>query len=92
MDGPGVFVLHPWLAMLPSVGFGVLAARRRRVVGWVAAAAWLLYAAYEAAMSRRFLCSGECDIRVDLLLLYPALLLISLAAALLGRRRRRVDA
>jgi hypothetical protein len=39
---------------------------------------WLLYAAYETAMRQRWLCSGECNIRVDLLLLYPALLLVTL--------------
>jgi len=43
-------------------------------------------------MQRRWLCTGECDIRIDLLLLYPVLLLTSIAAvivALLGIFRRR---
>jgi len=43
-------------------------------------------------MHRRWLCSGECNIRVDLLLLYPLLILLSLAAAVLAVRsilRRR---
>ena len=31
-------------------------------------------------MKLRVLCSGECNIRVDLLVLYPALFLVSLAA------------
>jgi hypothetical protein len=31
-------------------------------------------------MKRRWLCSGECDIRIDLLLIYP-LLVIGLVAA-----------
>lgn len=42
-------------------------------------------------MARRLLCSGECNIRVDLLLLYPALLLLSLVAVVVGRRARRAD-
>jgi hypothetical protein len=92
MIGLGMFVLHPWLALLPSVGFAVLASRRRHVASWIAAAAWLLYAAYETAMARRILCSGECNIRIDLLVLYPALLLVSLVAGLLGRRGGRADA
>jgi hypothetical protein len=29
-------------------------------------------------MQLRWLCSGECNIRVDLLLIYPALALVSL--------------
>lgn len=63
--------------------------RRWRVL----AGAWALYAAYEALMYARVLCSGECNIRVDLLLIYPALVLstvwLALAAAqrALGRRR-----
>jgi hypothetical protein len=31
-------------------------------------------------MQRRWLCTGECNIRVDLLLLYPLLTLMSLVA------------
>ena len=41
MIGIDLLIAHPWLALLPSAGFGVLASRRRRVVAWVAAAAWL---------------------------------------------------
>ena len=45
----------------------------------VAGIVWLLYAPYEFLMYARVLCSGECNIRVDLLLLWPLLLGISLA-------------
>jgi hypothetical protein len=38
---------------------------------------WALYAGYETGMQQRWLCSGECNIRVDLLLIYPALLAAS---------------
>jgi len=54
----------------------------------VAAIAWLSYAAYEPAMARRILCSGECDIRVDLLLIYPLLIAVSLAAVVAAYRTR----
>jgi hypothetical protein len=40
-----------------------------------------LYAAYETGMQQRWLCTGECNIRVDLLLIYPILLLASAGAA-----------
>jgi hypothetical protein len=53
-----------------------------------AGALWLLYALYELGMKRRWLCSGECNIRVDLLLIYPALLL-GLVAAGIGLLRGR---
>lgn len=52
--------------------------RRRLVLG--AGLAWLAYTGYEFAMQQRWLCTGECNIRVDLLLLYPLLALLSLAA------------
>ncbi len=41
------------------------------------AMAWALYGGYESLMYSRVLCSGECNIRVDLLLIYPVLLLTS---------------
>jgi hypothetical protein len=67
------------------------ASRRRWVLG--AAAAWLLYGLYEYGMRLRWLCSGECNIRVDLLLLYPALLVVSGVALLSAAKRgRRGDA
>ena len=34
-----------------------------------------VYAVYEFFMFKRVLCSGECNIRVDLLLIYPVLLI-----------------
>jgi len=54
----------------------------------VAAIAWLVYAVYETAMARRIFCSGECNIRVDLLLIYPLLIVLSLAAVVAAFRRR----
>lgn len=39
-------------------------------------------------MQQRWLCSGECNIRVDLVLIYPLLLIIS-AAAVYGLPRGR---
>jgi len=88
-----VFIAQPWLALIPASLFMVLyrISERKLVAG--AASAWLLYAAYEYAMRRRWLCSGECNIRVVLLLLYPLLLLIPLvaggAAVLAIARRHR---
>ncbi|HEX7955190.1 MAG TPA: hypothetical protein VF523_19185 [Burkholderiales bacterium] len=42
---------------------------------------WMLYGVYEFLMQARVLCSGECNIRVDLLLIYPFLLVYTLATA-----------
>jgi hypothetical protein len=83
-----LFIEWPLLAIVPGVVFlGVYRASRRR---WAAAAgiAWLLYAAYEMGMRLRWLCTGECNIRVDLLLIYPLLAFLSVAAIVSALRRR----
>jgi hypothetical protein len=47
---------------------------------------WILYGIYEYLMQTRVLCSGECNIRVDLLMIYPILLVYTIASAFrLGR-------
>lgn len=84
-----VFVAAPWLALGPALLFGALYGWTRRRLTLVAAVAWLAYFLYEEAVRRRLLCSGECNIRVDLLLLYPGLLAVSMAAAVSALRRRR---
>jgi hypothetical protein len=87
-----IFVAQPLLALVPAAVFAALYwASRRRVVG-AAAILWLLYTLYEYAMHRRWLCSGECNIRVDLLVLCPILWLVSLVAliaAFIALTRRR---
>jgi hypothetical protein len=47
---------------------------------------WGAYAVYETLMFKRVLCTGECNIRVDLLLIYPALLGSTLWVALRATR------
>jgi hypothetical protein len=81
-----VLIGQPWLAAIPGAVFLWLgiAARRRLVL--TAAGAWLLYLPYEYGMKWRFLCSGECNIRVDLLVLYPALAILSILAAVSALR------
>jgi hypothetical protein len=76
-----VFIEWPLLAIVPAALFAFAYMRCRRPVVLVASLAWLAYCPYEYAMKLRILCSGECNIRVDLLLLYPLLLVLSIAAA-----------
>ena len=86
-----IFIQYPWIAAL--VGVSLLALGRwRRPWATVAGVVWLLYAAYETGMKQRWLCTGECNIRVDLLLVYPLLLgvtvvgVVSLLRAKTGQR------
>lgn len=83
-----LFIEWPLLAAVPGVAFLLMYWRsHRRVILW-AAVAWLLYAVYELGVRRRILCSGECNIRVDLLVIYPVLLVLSLIAVVSLARRR----
>ena len=85
----GVFVAWPWLAVLPAALFLALYFRSGRGFAATTAVIWLLYAVYEYGMRRRWLCSGECNIRVDLLLIYPILLVLSAAAIVSVRKARK---
>ena len=58
---------------------------------------WILYGIYEYLMQIRVLCSGECNIRVDLLLIYPILLVYTITSAIrigkaLWQQKKSVDA
>jgi hypothetical protein len=86
-----IFIEYPWLAVVVGVflaGVGQLRGRRTAIVVGVI---WVLYAAYETAMQQRWLCSGECNIRVDLLLIYPLLLASTVAGIVSLRRGRRTS-
>ena len=84
-----ILTAHPWMALLPGLAFAIAGVRCRSAPVRVAAVAWILYAGYEAGMSRRILCTGECNIRLDLIVIYPLLLLISVVAMLFVLLKRR---
>jgi hypothetical protein len=85
----GILVEYPILAA--AVGILLLGLGRRKHQ-WTAMAVGvisLLYAAYEAGMQQRWLCSGECNIRIDLLVIYPTLLISLVVAGVSLLRRQR---
>jgi hypothetical protein len=82
-------VASPFLALVPSAVLFLLAARARHRLVTAAAAAWLLYAGYEWLMLHRVLCSGDCNIRIDLLILHPALIGLTIIALIVGLMRSR---
>jgi formate hydrogenlyase subunit 3/multisubunit Na+/H+ antiporter MnhD subunit len=75
-----IFIEYPVLAAAIGVFLVGLGRRTRRRTASGVGIVWLLYAVYETGMQRRWLCSGECDIRIDLLVIYPVLV-IGLVAA-----------
>lgn len=77
------------MALIPAALFAAFARWSRQRLAWMAAGAWSVYTIYELLMKQRVLCSGECNIRVDLLLVYPVLALLSMVALVAGFARRR---
>ncbi len=81
---------HPVLALVPSLGFFVLALNTGRLTVAFAAIGWTLYAVYEEAMRLHFFCAPRgCNIRLDLVLIYPVLIALSIAGLVVGLRARR---
>lgn len=73
-----VLIGQPWLAFVAGLVLLVASRVAGSRTAMACAIPWLLYAAYEYAMKFRVLCSGECNIRIDLLVIYPALLVAAL--------------
>jgi hypothetical protein len=73
------FVRYPLAALVPALLSLIGWESVRRRAAFYAGLAWLLYTVYEVGMQRRWLCSGECNIRVDLIFVYAVLGLFSLA-------------
>ena len=84
-----IFTQYPWMAAVVGVLLIGLGRARARRTAMVVGVIWLLYAAYETAMRLRWLCSGECNIRVDLLLIYPLLLATTIVGVVSLLRARR---
>jgi hypothetical protein len=87
-----LFIAQPLLAALLGAAFLGLGWWSGSRAAGLAGALWLVYWGYETGMQQRWLCSGECNIRVDLLLIYPVLLVASLVglvgAGRAGARRQ----
>lgn len=85
----GIMIAYPWIALIPAALLAALFMWCRRRLVLVAAVLWMIYALMEYGNKLRLLCSGECNIRVDLLLIYPLLLLATLAAVIIAFAPRR---
>ena len=75
-----ILIEYPFLAAVIGVCLLVLGRRTRHRSAVGAGVVWLLYALYETGMQQRWLCSGECNIRIDLLVIYPVLLIAVVVA------------
>jgi hypothetical protein len=82
-----LFIGWPWIAGVVAAAFGGWYATRRHRALLAMALLWSTYCLYEYGMKLRILCSGECNIRVDLLLIWPLLAVASAVAAWRAMRR-----
>jgi hypothetical protein len=85
------FIQWPLAALIPAGVLGAGYFFRRRQLALITAILWVGYAIYESLMKARVLCSGECNIRVDLLLLSPLLWILTIVAVVQLCRRRPSD-
>lgn len=83
-----VFIANPIFAIVPVIIYFGLFAVSKKFSVLLASLLWLAYLSYEYAIKLRILCSGECNIRVDLLLIYPLLLVVSIVAIIAFARSR----
>ena len=74
------FIDTPSMALIPALVFLVSWFSRRDSMAAIAAFCWASYALLETLNKARITCSGECNIRIDLLMIYPGLILISVGA------------
>jgi hypothetical protein len=79
----------PWLALIPAALCFFLYRRTRVRVALFTCMTWSFYCVYEFLMKWRVLCTGECNIRVDLLLLAPVLYVLTIATLIAAYRKRR---
>ena len=87
----GAFIIFPLGALLIGVLYLRLFLKSRSKSCLIAGVLWSLYSLYEALMYLRILCTGECNIRIDLLLIYPLLLALSVIGSVQYYRKKRAQ-
>ncbi len=86
-----ILIEYPWLGLVPAVLFFWFYSLSKSLFILNTAISWLAYVPYEYGMKLRLLCTGECNIRVDLLLIYAVLAVASVGSLVvfaLNRRRQ----
>lgn len=84
-----VFILAPLAGLVPTIIFLTFYFKQKHGPILLVAIIWAAYTVYEFLMHARILCTGECNIRVDLLVIYPLILAVSIIAIVSIFRSRR---
>lgn len=74
----GIFIPHPFVALIPAIVLGILYFQSKSRLILTTAVLWALYVVYEELHLLRIVCSGECNIRIDLLVIYPVFIITTL--------------
>lgn len=82
----GLFIPYPYVALIPAIILGILYYQSKSRLILVTAVMWVLYAIYEELHLLRVVCSGECNIRIDLLLIYPVFIVLTIISLFFGIR------
>ena len=77
---------HPWLALLVATALALVWRSCLSRTALVAAVLWVAYAAWEITVSEHRL---DANIRIDLLVIYPLLAVLTVLAVWSGWRARR---
>ncbi|BBY50440.1 hypothetical protein MARA_39080 [Mycolicibacterium arabiense] len=77
---------HPWLALLFASALALLWRSTRSRIALVAAVLWVAYAGWEIAVSED---RADANVRIDLLVIYPVLAVLTVLAVWSGWRATR---
>ncbi len=84
----GIFIGYPYLAFVVALIFAVVFFQKRVSTVRTTAVLWFLYALWETSIKMRLTCWGECNIRIDLLLIYPILLIFTIVSIVKVLKKR----
>jgi len=74
----GLFIIFPLGATLIGALYLRMYFKVKAKISLLTGILWIIYSIYEHLINTRLLCTGECNIRIDLLVIYPLLLAMSL--------------
>jgi hypothetical protein len=84
----GILTIFPLGAAIIGVLYIRMFLKLKNITAIFTGVLWVLYSIYEYLIYTRVLCTGDCNIRIDLLLIYPVLISLSLASTILYYRTK----
>lgn len=75
--GMAILIQYPYIALLIAAVLALLGFWGKQLWLKIAAWCWLGYGIWEYLMHFRILCQGDCNIRIDLFMIYPALIFVT---------------